>query len=141
MAAPQQLTVIAKVLQPQRSSSVSSQPASFIIVDDQQPGPSRQVMFVLSPTKIFYLPSIASGQQEDSQHNTSGLSSLFGSISGILPVPADRHTTTIFTLSTSTSTVSSANYHSARTSKTSQLVQPAESAQISRLACIKSHQQ
>ena len=52
--------------------------------------------------------------------------------------PADRHT--IFTLSTPTSTIVSANYHSARTVKTSQPVQQAESAQISRLACIKSQQ-
>ena len=52
-------------------------------MDDQQPGPSRQLMFALSPTKTFILPSVASGQQEDSQHNT-GLSSLFRSIPSIL---------------------------------------------------------
>ena len=84
MAAPQQLTVIAKVQQPQRSASASAQPASFIVVDDQQPGPSRQLMFAFSPTKTLDPPSIASGQQEDSQDNTSGLSSLFGSIPSIL---------------------------------------------------------
>ena len=84
MAAPHQPTVIAKVQQPQRSASASSQPASFIIVDDQQPGPSRQLMFALGPTKIFNTLSVASGQQEDSQHNTSGLSSLFGSIPSVL---------------------------------------------------------
>ena len=70
--APQPPTVFVKV-QPQRSASASSQPASFIVVDDQQPGPSRQLMFALSPTKTLNPPSVASRQQEDSQHNTSGL--------------------------------------------------------------------
>ena len=41
-------------------------------------------MFALSPTKTFNPPSVASGQQEDSQHNTSGISSLFRSIPTIL---------------------------------------------------------
>ena len=80
VAAPQLPTVIVK-FQPQRSSSASSQPAYFIVVDYQQPGPSRQLMFALSPTKTFNPPSVAS---KDSQHNTSGLSSLFGSIPSIL---------------------------------------------------------
>ena len=83
-AVPNLATVIAKVQQPQRSASASSQPASLIVVDDQQPGPSRQLMFALSPTKTFNLPSVACGQQEDSQHNTSGLASLFESIPSIL---------------------------------------------------------
>ena len=52
VAAPQPPTVIAKV-QPQRSSSVSSQSASYVVVDDQQSKPSRQLMFALSPTKTF----------------------------------------------------------------------------------------
>ena len=82
IAAPQLPTVIAKV-QPQRSLSLS-QPASFVVVDNQQSGPSRQLMFALSPEKTFNPPSVASGQQEDSEHNTSGLSILFGSISSIL---------------------------------------------------------
>ena len=43
------------------------------------------------------------------------------------PVSADRHTTAIFTLSTSTSTITSAIYYSSRTVKTSQPVQPAVS--------------
>ena len=66
------VTVIAKVQQPQRpsSSSPSTQPAtSYIIVDDQQPGSSRQMIH--NPT------TVASSQQEESQHNTSGLSSIF----------------------------------------------------------------
>ena len=79
ITAPQPPTVIVKVQQ-QRSASVSLQPTSFIVVDDQQPEPSRQLMFALSPTKSFNPPSITSRQQEDSQHNTSGLSSLFGSM-------------------------------------------------------------
>ena len=65
------VTVIAKVQQPLRpsSSSPSTQPAtSYVVVDDQQYGSSRQM--------INNLPSVEPSQQEESQHNTSGLSSL-----------------------------------------------------------------
>ena len=70
------VTVIAKVQQPSRPSSVSAQPTSYVVVDDQQPGTSRQM--------IFNPPSVALSQQEESQHNTSGLSSLFGAIPSVL---------------------------------------------------------
>ena len=63
------VTVIVKVQQPSRPSSASAQPTSYVVVDDQQPGTSRQM--------IFNPPSVAPSQQEESQHNTSGLSSLF----------------------------------------------------------------
>ena len=52
----QPATVIAKVQQPPRLSSASAQPASYLVVDDQQPGTSRQ----LSPSKTVNPPS-ASG--------------------------------------------------------------------------------
>ena len=46
-------------LQLQRSQqSSSSQPASFLLVDDQQLGPSRQLTFALSPTNTFNPPSV-----------------------------------------------------------------------------------
>ena len=51
IATTQPHTVIAKVQQPQRPASVSAQPASFLVVDDQQPGNSRQLMFTFSPAK------------------------------------------------------------------------------------------
>ena len=70
------VTVIAKVQQPSRPSSASAQPTSYIVVDDQQPGTSRQM--------IFNPPSVAPSQQEESQHNTSGLSSLFRAIPSVL---------------------------------------------------------
>ena len=70
------VTVIAKVQQPPRPSSASAQPTSYIVVDDQQPGTSRQMLF--NP------PSVAPSQQEESQHNTSGLSSLFAVIPSVL---------------------------------------------------------
>ena len=41
-------TVIAKVQQPQGQVSVSAQPTSYLVVDDQQPGTPRQLMFNLS---------------------------------------------------------------------------------------------
>ena len=70
------VTVIAKVQQPSKPSSVSAQPTSYVVVDDQQPGTSRQM--------IFNPPSLAPSQQEESQHNTSGLSSLFAAIPSVL---------------------------------------------------------
>ena len=69
-------TVIAKVQQPSRPSSELAQLTSYVVVDDQQPGTSRQ--------RIFNPPLVAAAQQEESQHNTSGLSSLFGAISSVL---------------------------------------------------------
>ena len=84
IATTQPATVIAKVQQPSRPSSASAQPASFLVVDDQQPGTSRQLMFTLNPSKTVNPPSVASGKQEESQHNTSGLSRLFGGIPSVL---------------------------------------------------------
>ena len=76
IATTQPAKVIAKVQQPSRPSSVSAQPTSYVVVDDQQPGTSRQM--------IFNPPSVAALQQEESQHNTAGLSSLFGAIPSLL---------------------------------------------------------
>ena len=70
------VTVIVKVQQPPRPSSASAQPTSYVVVDDQQTGISRQM--------IFNPPSVAASQQEESQHNTSGLSSLFAAIPSVL---------------------------------------------------------
>ena len=39
------VTVIAKVQPPPRPSSTSAQPTSYVVVDDQQPGISRQMLF------------------------------------------------------------------------------------------------
>ena len=75
-ATTQPVRVITKVQQPSRPSSASAKPTSYVVVDDQQPGTSRQM--------IFNPPSVAASQQEESQHNTSGLSSLFGAIPSVL---------------------------------------------------------
>ena len=72
----QPVTVIAEVQQPLGPSSSSAQPTSYVVVDDQQPGTSRQILF--NP------PSVAPSQQEESQHNTSGLSNLFAAIPSVL---------------------------------------------------------
>ena len=72
----QPVTVIAKIQQPLGPPSASAQETSYIIVDDQQSGTSRQM--------IFNPPSVAPSQQEESQHNTSGLSSLFAAIPSVL---------------------------------------------------------
>ena len=71
VAPTQPATVIAKVQQPARPTS--AQPTSYKVVDDQQPGISRKLMFTFSPAKPANPPSVGSGQHEDSQHNTSGL--------------------------------------------------------------------
>ena len=76
IATTQPVTVIAKVQQPPRPSSASAQPTSYVVVDDQWPGTSRQM--------IFNPPSVAASQHEESQHNTSGLSSLFEAIPSVL---------------------------------------------------------
>ena len=52
------VTVIVKVQQPPRPSSASAQPTSYVVVDDQQPGTSRHM--------IFNPPSVAASQQEES---------------------------------------------------------------------------
>ena len=78
IATTQPATVIAKVQQPSRPSSASAQPTSSVVVDDQQPGTSRQM--IVNPL------SVAASQQEESQHNTSGLSSLFGAIPSVLQI-------------------------------------------------------
>ena len=81
----QPATVIAKIQQPSPPPSASAPPTSYIVVDDQQPETSRQLLFTLSLAKPANPPSIGSAQQEDSQHNTSGLSSLFGGIPSVQP--------------------------------------------------------
>ena len=69
------VTVIAKAQQPSGPSSSSPQPTSYVVVDDQQPGTTRQM--ILNPT------SVAPSHQE-SQDNTTGLSSLFAAIPSVL---------------------------------------------------------
>ena len=113
--------MIAKVQQPSGPSSSSAQPTSYVVVDDKQPGTSRQM--------IFNPPSAA-------QH--FWIIQSLRSYSQCAHISTDGHITAIFTLSTSTSTVTSAIFHSSGTVKTSQPVQSAESAQISRLACTSS---
>ena len=76
IATTQPATVIAKVQQPSRPSSASAQPTSYVVVYDQQPGTSRQI--------IFNPPSVAASHQEESQHNTSELSSLLGAFPSVL---------------------------------------------------------
>ena len=78
---PETQPVSIPVVQPQqttrgRLSSSSAQPTSYVVVDDQQPWTSTQM--------IFNPPSVAPSHQEESQHNTSGLSSLFTAIPSVL---------------------------------------------------------
>ena len=123
IATTQPATLIAKLQQPPRPTSASAQPASFLVVDDQQPGTSRQLMFTLSPAKPANPPSIASVQQEDSQRNT------FGGIPSVL-LYQQIDTPHPFSPSQFQTANTSVIFHSSRTVKTSQQVQLAESAQI-----------
>ena len=129
IATTQTATVIAKVQQPSRPSSASAQPTSYIVVDDQQPGTSRQMIF--QPT--FSCTFTTGGKS--TQHFWI-IQSLW-SYSKCTTVPADRHTTAIFILSTSTSTITSAIFHSSRTVTTSQPVQPAQISGLARTSSIK----
>ena len=123
IATTQPATVIAKVQQP----SASAQPTSYLVVDDQQPGVSRQDF---QPT--FSCSFTTGGKSTQHFKIIQSLQSYFKCAT----VPADRHTTAIFTLSTSTSTITSAIFHSSRTDKTSQPVQPANQ----QISPHKSHQ-
>ena len=98
------VTVIAKVQQPSRPSSVSAQPTSYVVVDDQQPGTSRQM--------IFNPPSVVPSQQEEISTTLQDYPVSLELFLVCAIVSADRHTRAIFTLSTSTSTANSAIYHS-----------------------------
>ena len=60
------------------------QSISFLVIDDQQAGPSRPVTFTLTPTKHFNPPSVASATGEESEHNKSGLSSFFGNLQSVM---------------------------------------------------------
>ena len=80
----------------------SQQP--YIVVDDQQPGTSRQM--------IFNPPSVAPSQREESRHNTSGLSSLFGAIPSALQYQQIDTPQPFLPSQLSTSTVTSAIFYS-----------------------------
>ena len=82
-----------QVIQPAQQSQVAAkgqqqqsrgQPTSLPVVKHQQAGPSRQLSFTLTLTKQFKPPSVASGTGEERQHNTSGLSGLFGNLPSVL---------------------------------------------------------
>ena len=88
-------------------------------------------MFTMSLAKPANPPSVGSGQHEDKTVNIT-LQDYPGSFAPsqvFYSISRWRHHKQ-FHLSTSTSTVPSAIFHSSRTVKTSQPVQPAESAQI-----------
>ena len=63
------------------------QQISYVVVDNQHPGTSRQLHFTISPTKIFNPMSVASVTGEDRAHNISGLCSIFGNIEPIMSYP------------------------------------------------------
>ena len=115
VAAPQPPTVVVK-LQLQRPSSASSQLASFLLVNDQQPGCSRQLMFALSLKKTFNPPSVTSIKAEESQHSPSGLSSLFGSMPSVLQ-HQQNNTPQPFSPTTSTRPLSQSSQQSAQDSR------------------------
>ena len=66
------VTVIAKIQQPLGPSSSAAQPTSYLVLDDQQAGTSKEM--------IFNPPSLAPSQQEETRYNTSGFSGFFGAM-------------------------------------------------------------
>ena len=74
-----------QVIQPTQQSQVATkreqqqfrwQSTSFLVIDDQQVGPSRLTYIHIDPMKHFNPPTIASATGEESQHKLLGLSLL-----------------------------------------------------------------
>ena len=79
---PAQESQVASKEQQQQSRR---QLTSFIVIEaQQQAGPSRPLMFTLTPMKHFNPPLVTSATGKESQHNLSGLSSFFGNIPSVL---------------------------------------------------------
>ena len=62
------------------AAAIQRQQTSFLVVYDQQAGPSRPLMFTLTPTKHFNRPSVVFATCKESQNNISGLLSFFGNL-------------------------------------------------------------
>ena len=60
---------------------------SCMVVDDQQPGTSRQLHFTISLNKVFKPLSVVSLKGKESAHNISGLSSILGNIQSVMRYP------------------------------------------------------
>ena len=91
---------------------------SFLVVDDQQAGPSKPLTFTFMPKKHFSHPSVASATAEKSQHNISGLSSFFGNLQSVTsyqeidtPQPFSSAETPSPTTSPPTTTALQQEYH------------------------------
>ena len=71
------------------------QPTSFLVVDDQQVGPSQLLTFALMPLKHFN-PPVASATGKESQHNISGLSTFFRNLQSVMTTNrlTSKHTST-----------------------------------------------
>ena len=77
-----QLTQQSQVASKGQQQQSRGQPTSFVVVDNQQAGPSRPFTFTLTRMKHFSPPSVASG--EESQHNISGVSSFFRNLHSLM---------------------------------------------------------
>ena len=64
---------LSQVLTKGQQQQSRRQPNSFLVVDDQQDGPSRPLTFTLTQARQFNPPSFASATGEVSQHNISRL--------------------------------------------------------------------
>ena len=75
----------------QRTPAIQRPATPFIIVENQQAGPSRLLTFTLIPTKHINPPLVASATDKESQHNISGLSSfLLQSVISYLQISAPQ---------------------------------------------------
>ena len=70
-------------------------PTSFLVVDDQEAGPSRPLMVILMPTKHFNPPSVASATGDKRQHIRTLKPLQKYTYSAELPT--DQHTAAVFT--------------------------------------------
>ena len=90
---PDTQVLSSQVIQPTQQSQVASkgqqqqsrgQPTSFVVIDNQQAGPSRPFTFTLTRMNHFSPPSVASAIGKESKHNISGVSGFFRSLHSLM---------------------------------------------------------
>ena len=114
---------------------------SFLVVDDQQAGPTRLLTFTMTPKKHFNPPSVASATGEESQHNILGLSSFFGNLQSVMSYqqintpqlfsPPDLHQPAASPITARTSAATSAASASLQSSTAVFTTRPASTSHLS----------
>ena len=69
---------------PEHSINLGGQPASFVVLDNQQARPSRPLTFTPTLTERFNPLSVPTATGEEISHNISALSSFFGNLESVM---------------------------------------------------------